>query len=120
MEYILNTYRNNYINFNGRVRRREFWAYILFFVITVIILTIIDLMIGIFYMEIGLGILSGLFIIFSILPTLSIATRRLHDINKSGWWQLLGIIPIIGAFILFIFYAIDSFPGQNNFGYNPK
>lgn len=53
-------------------------------------------------------------------PTLAVTVRRLHDINRSGWWYLLNFIPVIGVLIIFIFLLLDSTPGDNNYGENPK
>lgn len=120
MEYFLGAYKNNYANFSGRARRKEYWMFVLFYIIAFVVLSVIDGVIGTFSQEAGIGVLSGLFALASFLPAISIAARRLHDINKSGWWQLLAIIPLIGGLVLFIFYIMDSNPGENRFGANPK
>ena len=59
----------------------------------------------------GLGVL---------LPSLAVGFRRLHDTNRSGWWLLLDLIPVIGAIVLLVFFCTDSNPGDNRYGQNPK
>lgn len=55
-----------------------------------------------------------------LIPTITTSTRRLHDIGRSGWWQLLGFIPLIGIIVLIIFFVTDSDSGDNAYGANPK
>lgn len=55
-----------------------------------------------------------------LLPSIAVAARRLHDTDRSGWWQLLAFIPIIGWIVLLVFYCQDSEVGDNRFGSNPK
>jgi uncharacterized membrane protein YhaH (DUF805 family) len=71
-------------------------------------------------LEQGAGPLSLVFALAIILPVLALGVRRLHDTNRSGWWVLLGFIPIIGSIVLFVFYVVDSTPGDNQYGPNPK
>lgn len=120
MDYFIGAYKNNYANFNGRARRKEYWMFTLFYIIASFVLSIVDSILGTMNMQIGIGLLGGLFALASFLPAIAVAARRLHDINKSGWWQLIAIIPIIGWLVLFIFYIMDSNPGENSFGANPK
>jgi uncharacterized membrane protein YhaH (DUF805 family) len=68
----------------------------------------------------GIGILGGLFALAMLIPSISVGVRRLHDTDRSGWWLLLGLIPVIGAIVLIVFYLLDSQPGENRFGPNPK
>ena len=103
----------NYVGFSGRARRQEFWMFVLFNFIIEIVLGIIDT-------AIGSSILGGLYALAVLLPTLAVAVRRLHDTDRSGWWILIGIIPIIGWIILIVFYAQEGQPGENKHGANPK
>lgn len=64
--------------------------------------------------------LSGLFSLALFIPSLAVAVRRLHDIGRSGWWLLIGLIPLVGAFVLLVFAVQDSQPGSNAYGPNPK
>ena len=65
-------------------------------------------------------IVSNLFYLAALLPGLAAAVRRLHDIGKSGWWMLLALIPIVGPIVLIVFFCLDSQPGDNAYGANPK
>ncbi|MFC5468225.1 DUF805 domain-containing protein [Cohnella suwonensis] len=103
----------NYAVFQGRARRKEYWMFVLVNVIISIVLGIVEAIVGVD------SLLSGLYSLAIIVPSLAVGARRLHDIGKSGWWQLIGLIPIIGLIILLIFYCTDSV-GDNQYGPNPK
>jgi uncharacterized membrane protein YhaH (DUF805 family) len=90
----------------------------LFYVIFVIVLAIIDGILGTGG-EDG-GLLSGLFVLAMLIPSISVTFRRLHDTDHSGWWLLIGLVPLIGTIILFIFMIQDSQSGENRYGPNPK
>ncbi|MGB3609247.1 MAG: DUF805 domain-containing protein [Cellvibrio sp.] len=111
MEYFLGAYKK-YADFTGRARRQEYWMFILFYFIVSIILGIVD---GV----LGIQILGLLFSLASLVPSLAIGARRLHDTGRSGWWQLLYLIPLIGLIIMIIFLVQDSHP-DNEYGPNPK
>lgn len=64
--------------------------------------------------------IADIFGLAMLVPIIALTTRRLHDINRSGWWQLLNFIPVIGWIILFIWYVTDSHVGSNQYGENPK
>lgn len=68
----------------------------------------------------GVGMLSSLYGLAVLIPSLAVAVRRLHDTGRSGWWWLVSLVPIIGAVVLIIFAAQDSQPGSNKYGSNPK
>ena len=102
-----------YAEFSGRARRKEFWMYTLFNFIIMIVLSIID---GV----IGIPILGGIYALAVLLPGIAVGARRLHDIGKSGWWLLIGLVPFIGVIVLIIFFVMDSNPGDNQYGPNPK
>jgi uncharacterized membrane protein YhaH (DUF805 family) len=112
MEYFLSVVKQ-YVNFEGRARRREYWMYILFYFIFYVGAVIIDYVIG-------LGLIALIYSLALLLPSISVAARRLHDTGRSGWWQLLALIPLIGAIIVIIFLVQDSTPGDNKYGPNPK
>ena len=67
-----------------------------------------------------MGLLSGLYWLAIIVPSNPVGVRRLHDIGKSGWWLLIGLIPLVGAIVLLVFAVFDSQPGDNQYGPNPK
>ena len=109
-----------YATFEGRARRKEYWFFVLFNVLAIIVLEILDVVLGTFSQETGFGLLSGLYAIAVLLPSLAVTVRRLHDTDRSGWWILINFIPLIGAFVLLIFTLLDGTPGSNRFGPSPK
>lgn len=119
--YFLDVVKNKFFQPNGRARRKEFWMFQLFMYVAVIalcivasILTAISETLGMLVMVIiGIGAL-GL-----IVPGITLNIRRLHDIGKSGWWLLLSFIPF-GGIVLLVFACLDSQPGENQYGPNPK
>lgn len=109
-----------YAVFNGRAQRAEFWYFALFNFLIAFGLVFIDAMIGTYSQEGGLGLLSGIYILGVMLPGIGVAIRRLHDTSRSGWWYLLVLLPLIGAIVLIVFFVMDSTPGDNQHGPNPK
>jgi len=88
----------NYINFSGRATRAEYWWWFLFIVVTGVVLAIID---GVT----GIGVLLNIFNLATLIPGLALGARRLHDIGKSGWWQLLWLAIIVGWIIMIVWYC---------------
>ena len=109
-----------YAVFGGRSRRREYWYFVLFSSIITVVLSIIDGVIGTLDSTTGLGLLSGIFTLAILIPTIAVSVRRLHDIDRTGWWFLISFIPLIGTIVLLVFAVQDSTPGGNRFGPNPK
>ena len=113
MNWYLDVLKNKYALFDGRARREEFWMFAL-------INFIISAIVGAITKMIGFESLSFLYSIAVLVPSLALGARRLHDTNRSGWWQLLSFIPIIGWIVLIIWYATEGDSGSNQFGENPK
>ena len=109
-----------FAKFSGRSRRSEYWYFTLVYLILAIILSVLDMATGLYDESIGIGVLSAIFAIAMILPSLSVSVRRLHDTNRSGWWLLIALVPLLGAIVLLIFMVLDSEAGANRFGPNPK
>lgn len=109
-----------YAVFNGRARRKEYWMFVLFNLIASVVLSFIDHLIGTFSADASIGLLSGIYALAIFLPGLAVTVRRLHDTDRTGWWVLIGLIPLIGAVVLIVFLAFDSNPRQNQYGDNPK
>ncbi|MCY3713651.1 MAG: DUF805 domain-containing protein [Gemmatimonadetes bacterium] len=111
-----------YAVFEGRARRKEYWMFFLFSVVIVTILTVIDEFMGLKF-ELGgenLGFLSTLYYLGIAIPYLAVIVRRLHDTDRSGWWILISLIPLIGGIILLVFTIIEGTKGENRFGPDPK
>lgn len=107
---------NNYANFQGRSRRSGYWYWALFSSLVALMFNILsggssDNFFGI------LGTIAGLAL---FLPDLAFGVRRLHDTNRSGWFILFILIPLVGWIFLLVWLVQDSEPGTNRFGANPK
>ncbi len=109
-----------YFVFEGRARRTEYWMFTLFNVIVCIVLMAIDHALGTWRPDSRIGVLSGLYSLGVLLPSLGVTVRRLHDTDRSGWWILISLIPIIGGITMLVFMVLDGTPGPNRFGPNPK
>ncbi len=125
-----------YASFTGRARRSEFWWFFLFWWLGTVIFNLIDNAAGlvlnfgsdtietsggvITFTSSGLGILSTIWGLALVLPFISVAVRRLHDTNRSGWWWWIQLIPCVGFIVILVFMLLDSTPGDNRFGPNPK
>lgn len=117
MEWFMKALRQ-YAVFTGRARRKEYWFFVLFYILIAIGLGFIDSMLGLGSEEYGL--LSGLFGLAMLLPALGVAVRRMHDTGRSGWWVLVSLIPFIGWLIFIWFATRDGEPGPNAYGPDPK
>ena len=105
----------NYFGFSGRARRSEYWYFILFNFLITIALAIIDS-----FVDPQQNIITVIYIIALIIPGLAVAFRRLHDTDRSAWWILIGLVPLVGAIILIVFYCQEGTKGDNRFGPDPK
>lgn len=105
-----------YVTFSGHASRAEYWTFVL--VNTLIYLLLLGLYTSV--NNAGLMALAGLFNLLVLLPTLAVAARRLHDTGHKGWWILIGLIPLVGWIVLLVFLLMDSTPGDNAYGPNPK
>ena len=85
-----------------------------------IVITLIVVIIGTYSEQANIGLLSGIYILVVLIPGIAVAVRRLHDTYRSGWWLLIGLIPILGTIVLLVFMLQDSKPGENQYGANPK
>ena len=113
MEWYLGVFKK-FAVFEGRSRRQEYWMFVLFNFIAMFVLSVVDGMIF------GTQLLSGLYSLAVLVPAIALSVRRLHDIGKSGLWMLLALIPFLGWLALFVFSVMDSEPGSNAYGPNPK
>jgi uncharacterized membrane protein YhaH (DUF805 family) len=109
-----------YAVFSGRSRRKEYWMFVLFTFLVGIGLGIIDTLAGTYDDTFGIGLLSGLFNLAILVPSIAVNTRRLHDTGKSGWLQLLFIIPLVGLILWIVWMVKDSDQNGNQYGPNPK
>ncbi len=128
-EAVSNVYRN-YVTFSGRARRSEYWWFILFSIIAAIVIGIVENSLGMghgmmssggggFEANYTGGPLTGIWSLINLLPSLAVAVRRLHDTDRSGWWLLIGLIPLVGFIVLIVFFATKGSIGANRFGEDP-
>ena len=108
--------------FNGRATRAEFWWWVLFVFASVIVLTIVDMVIGTYNYASRSGLLAFLFQLAILIPALALGSRRLHDINRTGWWQLMWFVffLVIPMIILLWWAAKPSDEGTNKHGPAPR
>lgn len=113
MEWYLAVLKN-YAGFSGRARRKEYWMFLLFNMIIAVVLGFIEGLFG------SPGILGSIYSLAVLVPSIAVSMRRLHDTGRSGWWMLIGFVPLIGAIVLLIFFVQDSMQGSNQYGPSPK
>ncbi|MEQ8300841.1 MAG: DUF805 domain-containing protein [Hyphomonas sp.] len=125
--YFTRALTKNFVQFHGRARRSEYWGYVLFATIFYVAALFVDVMLSLAFYgtdqygdPIILPILFIVFLLYNILPSLSITIRRLHDQDLSGWMYLISFIPYIGGLILLVFMILDSKPATNKHGPSPK
>ncbi len=129
LDWMLMPYRR-YADFSGRSRRKEYWMFVLLFVIVYAVCFALMLAGGFSMNEGGEPSLSGggivgavilgLFFLGSVVPALAVQVRRFHDQDKSGWFVLLNFIPYIGGLVVLVFMCLEGTRGSNRFGPDPK
>ena len=129
MEWYLKVMRDNYSNFSGRARRKEYWMFTLVYVIILIACTVLDNVLGTLFMmdagplgeiSMGYGWIYTICGLIHFIPGLALAVRRLHDVGKSGWFYLIFLIPFIGAVWLLVLFCLEGKKEVNKYGPNPK
>lgn len=107
----------NYAKFDGRASRSEYWWFVLFQVIVLIIP---------WFLMLGDGIVAGIGALLyfvaalgMLLPGLGLLFRRLHDTDRSAWWIFISFVPLVGGIVLLVFTCLDSTPGPNKYGTRP-
>ncbi|MBY6202619.1 DUF805 domain-containing protein [Maritalea mobilis] len=114
------TVLGKYATFSGRAQRSEFWWFYLFSLIVSAVLQMVDR--ALFGTLVGgqdVGILAPLFSLAILLPGLAVGARRLHDTDRSGWWLLIALIPIVGFLVLLYFFVQRGTAGPNQHGADP-
>lgn len=113
MEWFLKVVRDNYANFNGRARRKEYWMFTLIYFVISSVLAILGLMFSSF------NYISYIVSLALLIPSLAVSVRRLHDINKTGWLMLLCIIPFVNLYLIYLF-VLEGDKFSNDYGEDPK
>lgn len=106
-QYFVNVIKNQYTDFNGRATRSQYWYFVLCYIIISIPFSIVD---AIFKTQ----ILTLILALALVVPSVAIGIRRLHDINKSGWWYLIALIPIAGPIALLVMFCLPTQPAVSN------
>nr|WP_321236073.1 DUF805 domain-containing protein [uncultured Psychroserpens sp.] len=120
MYWYLKVIRDNYANFSGRARRKEYWMFILIqLIISILILSYTSIVDNAFGTPI-IGFIFGLYILATLIPWLAVNVRRLHDIGKSGGYIFINFIPIIGRIWYIVLVATEGEYGSNQYGPDPK
>ncbi|MEG0779292.1 MAG: DUF805 domain-containing protein [Oscillospiraceae bacterium] len=109
----------NYFNFKGRARRKEYWMFILCNMVVGTLMAILDSATG-FRIGENLGVFTSIYGLLIWFPSLALGFRRLHDIDKSAWWFLISLLPVVGWIWLLIYYVQEGTPGSNRYGDDPK
>ncbi len=106
----------NYVGFSGRACRSEFWFWTLF-------VYGVSFGLALLLPAVGFGfqfaVIGNIFSLVVLLPNIAVSARRLHDLDKSGWWLLLFFIPLIGTIILIVWFVGKGSDGDNRFGSDP-
>lgn len=97
-----------FADFKGRARRREFWYFELFCVLLSLLLSFMN------------EDLATLAMLITLIPNIAVNVRRLHDIDRSGWWMLIALVPIVGVLLLLFWAAQEGNPTANQYGKSPK
>jgi uncharacterized membrane protein YhaH (DUF805 family) len=125
MQWFIDVVTKRYAQFSGRARRKEFWMYVLFYLVGSIIVGILDRILGLDFQSGGNGVRSGgwlstIYGLALLVPTIAVAVRRMHDKDRSGWWVLIWLIPCVGWIWFIVWQAQEGTPGDNRFGPDPK
>jgi uncharacterized membrane protein YhaH (DUF805 family) len=107
------TVLKKYAVFSGRARRQEYWMYFLFTMIFVFVCGFVDFILNTYIFII-------VYLLATVIPSLAVSVRRLHDTGRSGWWLLISFVPFIGSLVLLIFTLLDGNTNENEYGSNPK
>ena len=119
MDWMLMPLRR-YAEFSGRSRRKEYWMFTLLMFLVVIGLSIVERIVGLSGTVGPYGFLTLLFWLAVLVPSIAVGVRRLHDTNRSGWWLLIALVPLIGGIVLLVFYVSEGTRGPNDYGPDPK
>jgi uncharacterized membrane protein YhaH (DUF805 family) len=119
MDWYLQALRK-YATFSGRACRAEYWYFFLMYVLIYVVLSIVDGIAGTYSSEDGIGALGTVFVLAMLLPSVAVGVRRLHDIDRTGWWLLIALVPLVGAIVLLVFAVQAGTQGDNQYGPDPR
>ena len=118
MDLVIQCVTKKYVNFTERARRKEYWLFTLCYTIFYSIIMYVDTSLGTVN-QYGMGTISSILTLAMLLPSLGVTVRRLHDTNRSGWWVLILLIPLVGMIWMIVLLCLRGTSGQNRFGEDP-
>ena len=119
MNLVLGCVAQKYANFSIRARRKEYFLFFLAYIILNLVLVVIDVATGTYNEAAAMGAFTAIFALALFVPSLAVSVRRLHDTNRSGWWLLICLIPLVGAIWLLVLFCLRGTSGENRFGPDP-
>lgn len=115
----------NYVNFSGRSQRSAYWWWTLFQIVVALVIALLEgggsfsRADGSMQLAVVGGIFSTIWTLINLLPGIAVSVRRLHDVDRSGWWLLIAFVPLIGAIVLLVWFCSKGTGGANRFGTDP-
>ena len=109
-----------YADFQGRARRKEYWMFGLVNCAIYVALLYVDHRLGTLDDDNFMGVVSTIYLLAVLFPSVAVTVRRLHDVGISGWWFLVAFIPFVGDIALLVLTVLDGSIGTNEYGSNPK
>lgn len=120
MNYFIDCLTKKYACFSGRARRQEYWLFFLFNFIAAFVVGFIGGFLASVTGVDAFAFFGAIYNLAVLIPSFAVFCRRMHDTGRSGWWWLIGLIPFVGIIVLLVFCCLDSQPGENQYGPNPK
>ena len=120
MNYFIDCLTTKYACFSGRARREEYWMFILFDIIFGLAFNLCGSLLAVATGIMAFSLIGSIFNLAVMIPGTAVLFRRLHDTGRSGWWWLIGFIPVVGWIAILVFSCLDGEPGENEYGPNPK
>ena len=120
MNYFIDCLTKKYACFSGRARRQEYWLFFLFNFIAAFVVGFIGGFLASVTGVDAFAFLGAIYNLAVLIPSFAVFCRRMHDTGRSGWWWLIALIPFVGWIVLLVFCCLDSQPGENQYGPNPK
>lgn len=121
LDYFKLCLSQKFATFSGRARRQEYWLFYLDCMIVSSALSSMSLsLVHNIVANVIVTTISVAWTLFIIIPSLAVLVRRLHDTNRSGWWLLIWLLPVIGWIVLFVFTLLPGTAGENDYGDDPK
>lgn len=115
MDVVIQSFTVKYAKFSGRAPRKEYWLFLLGYVVLIFAFSILDVATG-FY---DIGLFRSVFFLAALLPLLAVSVRRMHDTDRVGWWLFITLVPLVGTIWYFILTLLRGTSGENRFGPDP-